>query len=122
MRIHSNVLGPNDLRSALAESVPAASIDEDAFSVVGSRSHARAFEVRLNAPAGKDSRGRTRRPPMDGRPGMAATYSEWGDFCVALFARDPGARIGPYRDRDHFHRETRGEFMVGVDDFLGATS
>lgn len=45
----------------------------------------------------------------------AASYAEWGWWLARLFERDPNARMGDYADREDFHAQTAGEFVVVSD-------
>lgn len=102
MRIHSNTLTALDIYRA-TDALPGV------FAQVewkGSRSHANAFEVRLE--------GTSTRLTMD-RKGQAATWDEWGVFIAAVFEVDPEALWGSaktpnYRNADHFHAVTRYRF------------
>lgn len=118
MRLHSDTLTRDEIDAALVNAdLPGVFID--VLSSHGSRSRARAFEVRLAAEPGKDRNGNVRRPRnsgsygSDGRdPFKGATYDEWGYFIAELFERDPDAVFGPYNGRDDFHRKTNGDYRV----------
>lgn len=119
MRIHSDTLTSDQIRGCI-ENDPrfdgsGASIWR--LNVHGSRSRARAFEVRIGANAGKDIHGKTRRPCMgstDWHPfyapenytEKALTYAEWGFFIASLFVLDENAIVGPYKGADDFYRQT----------------
>lgn len=109
MRLHSNTLTRQEITDTLRRTVPGAWIID--FSEHGSRSHKRAFEVKLRA-----DKAPGRRRPNHGYDGeYAATYDEWGAFIAVLYRLDPDMRFGGYRDRDHFHRVTRGNYAgVGM--------
>lgn len=106
MRIHSDTLTQKDLRDALG-SVPGRQVYfEDSPTEHGSRSHDRAFEVRLRGLGDRH----TRRPMYawrTGTDGMAATYDDWGYFLAHLFEVDPDAKAGPYDGRGDFNSQTR---------------
>lgn len=41
----------------------------------------------------------------------AASWDDYGWFLAELFERDPGLHAAYYRDREHFHQATRGQFL-----------
>jgi hypothetical protein len=46
----------------------------------------------------------------EGEPVWAATYDEWGWFLADIFDRDPDARLGQYKNKDHFDEMTKGKY------------
>ncbi|WP_281783735.1 hypothetical protein [Sinimarinibacterium flocculans] len=135
MRIHSDKLTPDLIRRCISEDerfdgTGAAiwKLDEH-----GSRSRARAFEVRAGADAGKDANGFKRRPAM-GQPAdpyghnyhpyahthydnwteKAMSHAEWGFFIANMFAIDPEAKIGGYDGHEDFVRQTWGPVKFGL--------
>jgi hypothetical protein len=102
MRIHTSAD-----RADLNAAARAAGVALDA-SEHGSRTHERAFEVRL-----ADGRGRSwRNSGQHGAAtweGNAATWDEWGIFLAELYRGDSEARVGGstrhpiYANADHFH-------------------
>jgi len=77
----------------------------------GSRTHAFAFEVRLEGTGGRNNTGLYGAGDYDG-----ATWDEWGAFFGALFDADPTARCGGtakrpvYADAEHYHFLTGDRF------------
>ena len=72
----------------------------------GSRTHDRAFNVRLEGSSRRRNASNT---------GQAATWDEWGVFLVSIFDRDPDARCGSakhptYANGLDFHIRTDGRF------------
>lgn len=135
MRIHSDVLTEQDLyaalRAARAEHPIGADVRIDTCSRHGSRKRAFAFEVRLLADcretpadvaadlvaAGRRSQ-RVRPLPNGGTYGAdhgaygyAPTWCEYGWWIDALYAIDPDAIIGWYKDRADFDGKTRYCFV-----------
>ena len=90
----------------------------DTLSVHGSRSRARAFEIKLRAGTGANRFGQIRRAPTTGYYGVpryrnvAATYDEWGILIAELLRVDEDAVFGPYKGHDDFDRQTRYEFAT----------
>lgn len=123
MKIHSDYLTRNDLAMALSTKA-LDGVYFDYCSAAGSRKRARGFDFRLQADAGKDGIGKTRRRRNTGRYGaedafqeaytFAATYWEHGVFFANLFAVDPSAIIGPYTGAIDFHEKTKSEFMPAL--------
>jgi hypothetical protein len=112
MRLHTNTLTATEISGALIRSGIPCHLRTLAPGY-GSRSHARAFEIRLAADAAapaRDADGKVRRHNMDGYPGKGATYAEWGAFLAKLFAADLAAKIGPYDSAADFNRKTRYVF------------
>ena len=105
MLIHSDIIAPFSIRAAVPSTCYLAghynrkqewaSIHEQ-----GSRSHNRAFSVRL---AGSSPHN------MQRLPDKSATWDEWGIFIERLFTLDPDAKIGVYNGRDDFMEKTRAE-------------
>ena len=97
MKYHTDTLARADFQAALPPGVWMTECGER-----GSRSHGRAFEVRLSGSSPYKQQGDTGY--------NAATYAEHGVFMARLFDAEPTMKIGHYRDRDDFHRQTRNEF------------
>lgn len=123
MRLHTDMLAEKDVRAALAEAKDAGQVARHVFfeklDAHGSRTHRRAFEIKLGAE--KDAA--HNRYTNSGKGGAdtvvghyAATYDEWGWFIARLFGRDPAAKFGGYRGRGDFHLQTRGAFRETVVD------
>lgn len=73
-----------------------------------SRSKARRFDVHFDA---EPMKGRRQSQHYDdGRPVTGITYDEWGLFIDRIYRLDPSARVGPYRNRDHFRAVTDYRF------------
>lgn len=123
MRIHSNILQLDDLTAARrAAGNGVLFLDVDDYSkygqptVVGSRSRARAFDVRLCSDGTPDVDGTSRRRAVnagtsrwiDRSAGLpkAASYADWGRFLAHLFDVDPDAIAGLYKGADDFHEKT----------------
>ena len=107
MDIHTDKLTKADLWAA----VPSGCYLE--VSEHGSRSRARKFTVGMSAAHGADAHGIKRAYARNtgnygggGDYDRAATWIEWGDWMVALFQLDPGAKIGMYDDPGEFVRMT----------------
>ena len=100
MRIHTNELMSGDFMN-LAEH-----IDEIEIAVLdsglGSRSHDRAYEIRLV--------GSSKYAPRNMPGCKAATYREWGRFLALVFKYDPSAKCGGYKNVEDFDAKTGGEF------------
>jgi hypothetical protein len=98
MQIHTDTLTKADLYLELP-----AGCDLE-VSEHRSRSRARRFDVAISADHGTDAHGIKRvyahNTGTHGGAGIdtprAATWIEWGDWMVALFKIDPGAKIGTY--------------------------
>lgn len=115
MRIHTS-LTAGDLRAILKACRASEIFGAVHFSTLdehGSKTHARAFEVKLGALLKVDGDGR--RWGNSGGYGAtsqtsgeyAATYDEWGWFLAGIFAFDPSARAGHnYADRADFNDRT----------------
>src|SRR5690606_21142873 len=77
----------------------------------GSRSHARAFEVRLEGNGGHRNSGAYGAQTDE----QAATWDEWGIFLARLYAIDPEMVCGTikrpiYRNAEHYHWTTGKRF------------
>ena len=105
MRIHTDTLTRQDIMSAARAARATWAITEHA-----SRSHERAFEVKL--------RGESNRPNFyDGDGLYAATWDQWGVFFGHLYRQDPRMVTGSvkrpaYADADHFHACTFARFAL----------
>lgn len=107
MRLHADVLTRQDILDA-AKDGP---IAFERLTEHGSRSHARAFEVKLSGSGTHKN---------DGAYGaqtdvQAATYDEWGIFLGRLYAIDPGMIVGTvkrpiYAGLNDFHYQTGERF------------
>jgi hypothetical protein len=120
MRLHSNVITPQQILDALsAEQAMGRIAPSVRFKVRtqhGSQSHARAYEIQLEATAQVKGDGRRAGNSgsygaMDGSNGYAATYDEWGWLMAHLYSIDPDAVWGSvkhpqYANRDHFDHIT----------------
>lgn len=110
MRIHTN-LTLQGMYDALRDSGAQDTIDFHKLTEHGSRTHARAFDVRLTGIGGHGNTGLYGAGDYSG-----ATWDEWGAFLGSLFDMDPEARCGSakhptYRDRDHYHFLTGDRFQ-----------
>lgn len=103
MRIHSDILTADDLRTAAQVAG-----DDVRISVAehGSRKRARAFAFSLSGTSSRD-----RQWASDTLPVKAATWDEWGMVIAELFRRDPDATIAQaYPSAEFFHWTTGGRF------------
>ena len=101
MKIHTNLTAA-DLRAALdASGIQNASL---LMQEKRSRSHDRRFDVYFDAEPMKGRR--QSQHYHDGMPVIGATYDEWGLWIEQVFQRDPGAKVGPYKDHHHFREVT----------------
>jgi hypothetical protein len=81
----------------------------------GSRTHPRAFEVRLEGTGGRNNTGLYGAGDYDG-----ATWDEWGAFLGAVYALDPAARCGGterqpiYAHAQDYHWQTGDRFRDGL--------
>lgn len=106
MRIHTDVLTSSDIYVAARH----ARVDVVTLTEHGSRSRARAFNVKLE--------GESRRRPNGGSSGAAyasgyaATWDQWGVFLGILFDIDPAMVTPYYVDRDNFQIRTGGRFTA----------
>lgn len=113
MRIHTDLIYDNHLLRALdSTGLTTDGVWLETCDQHGSRSRARAFNVKL---AATPRDGRRRRRNFATRLGddvntVAATYDEWGIWIRALFKVDPEAIIGQYKGVDDFHTQTHGRF------------
>lgn len=119
MRIHSDVLTPADLGSALRDTgLTVEGVYLDAVETHGSRSRARRLDVKLCA---KPRNGR-RRQRNTGHHGaefawqdpiwVAATYDEYGRWLAELFDRDPHMIVaGWYDGREDFRCATKFRYF-----------
>lgn len=105
MRLHTDHLTAADVHRATAK-LPGvyAEVTEH-----GSRSHARALEVKLTG-NGRVNASNT---------GYGATWDEWGAVIGALYLIDPGAVWGSvkrptYADAEHYHAVTGDRFRDGT--------
>jgi hypothetical protein len=77
----------------------------------GSRTHARAFELRLEGTGGRSNTGLYGAGDYSG-----ATWDEWGAVLGAIYRADPGARMGGsqphpvYADAEDYRWQTGGRF------------
>lgn len=113
MRIHTDNLGWADLSEAF-DSVrsEAPHVTLNIVSQHGSRSHRQAFEVNLRGHGDRHTR-----RPNTGTIGAnsdeyAATHDDWGWFLSAIYRRDVFAKVGPYKSMVHFHRVTKGAYLL----------
>jgi hypothetical protein len=80
----------------------------------GSRTHARAFDIKLEGSSKRRPNGGTSRgQASDLGTDYAATWDEWGVFLAAIYAVDPTARSWAYRDAEDFHWQTFRRFANG---------
>lgn len=109
MRVHTN-LKFREIFEVLRRS--GAPVDAEVLTEHKSRTHDRAFEVRLSGHGGMTNSGNHGAGSFQG-----ATWDEWGAFFGALYDMDPEARCGGtaerpiYRDRLHFHFLTGDRFQ-----------
>lgn len=123
MRLHTDHLTKVQLCETLAQCQVAGLVGNevtftDYVTVHNSRTHDRAFEVKLgyfDRVEGRTNRRQNRRG--DNVP-FAATYEEWGHFMAALFELDPAACWGSakygYNGVADFHEKTKHRFHVEV--------
>ena len=100
MRIHTNELYSGDFMNLAEhiEEIQIVALDQG----FGSRSHDRAYEIRLT--------GSSKSAPRNMPGCKAATYREWGRFLALVFKFDPGAKCGTYNGVSDFDAKTGGEF------------
>jgi hypothetical protein len=120
MRIRSNVLTEAHLYTALqSANVPGVSL------TIGRAGRGRgvlhSFDVYLEAVAGWDRHGTSRRMRGFGAGGIAATYYEWGYWMVELFKIDSEAIVGQYNGVEDFHAQTGGQFRNVDNSRIGPT-
>lgn len=104
MRLHTNKIDATHLHEATLN-LPGVSVQ---WTMHGSRSHARAFEVSLT---GNGQTG----GQWGNTDQKSATWDEWGTFLAALYEIDPDALWGTaknpvYRDAADFHFQTCDRF------------
>lgn len=107
MRIHTKLL-LNEMNDLLRSS--GAKITYHAITEHQSRTHARAYNVRLAGTGGRNNTGLYGAGDYCG-----ATWDEWGAFLGALFALDWDARVGSaknptYANGNDFHYQTAWRF------------
>lgn len=117
MRLHTDRLLASDVMDALDNVKNRGRVGEDVqFEVLESRrsrSHYRAYEVRLGSFSPK------RRPKNTGKRGSdsdaawrAASWDEWGWFMAEVYRMDQFVKWGStYHGRAQFNRMTTGRFM-----------
>lgn len=106
MKIHSDILTPQDILASVPDSCYLAPFDQPGFGrtrigMVGSRSRENGFIVRL---AGSS------RYHMRSLPHKSATWDEWGIFIAALYELDDDALIGHYGGHENFIADTKAAF------------
>lgn len=136
MRIHSDIIRPEDVRNALRTAQSEGRVSDhvhiDVLSAHGSRKRSGAVEVQLGSDTSesfislevetyahnygsprKILNKIKRRYPRQGKSQMAgdhlassATWHEYGHFIAELFAIDPHAIIGDYDQADSFYYQT----------------
>lgn len=102
MRIHTNKLWHHDLLN-IAERVEGITFSSTP-EVFNSCSHDRAYEIRLT--------GSSKYAPRNLPGHKAATYEQWGKFIARIFAYEPDAKVGYYKNAEHFHDVTKDEFRL----------
>lgn len=102
MKIHTSELFSGDICN-IAERIEGITLylTDDCY---GSRSHDRAYEIRLT--------GSSKYAPRNMPGYKAATYEEWGRFIARLFAYEPSAKIGHYKNEADFHEKTKYAFEL----------
>lgn len=105
MKIHTDLTAA-DMENALDNSgIVGASL---LMQVKQSRSKARRFDIYFDA---EPMNGRRLSQHYDdGRQVVGITYDEWGLFINQIYLKDPTARVGPYKSREHFHDVTDYRF------------
>lgn len=105
MRIHSDVLTLSDVWEAINKSGAYVDVLEEK----GSRSRARAFEVKLfgESPYWPNSGDRGA-----GSYDHAASYDQWGIMLAALYLKDSDMKTPYYRDNVHFHNMHGGRYLT----------
>lgn len=73
-----------------------------------SRSKARRFDIYFDAEPMEGRR--LSQHYDDGRQVTGITYDEWGLFIEQVFLMDESAKVGPYKDRNHFRDITNYRF------------
>lgn len=110
MRIHTNTLAESDLYTimdAARDKAPEVYVMID--SVHGSRTHARAYEVKLRG-CGARHRRHSNSGTYGASADMAATWADWGWFLGEAFKRDGTIKAGPYSGWRDFHVRTKNKF------------
>lgn len=104
MKIHSDVLTPEDFRTAVFNAGRGVFLED--FAMVGSRSRRWGFVFSLT--------GNSKHRRNFGGDGYAATWDEWGIVLAHLFLRDPNAHCGKhsYLSAEHFHWTTGNRFAT----------
>lgn len=105
MRIHSDKLTPQDVHKACRARGMSGVYAEVAAK--GSRKRDHAFEISMTGNSPYRTNSGNRGAAYDDR---AAQWDEWGIVIAELFALDPEAIIGQYKDADTFHQYTVGRF------------
>lgn len=111
MRIHSDTLTTDDIRTAATYAAAAGHgrVYVDSLTEHGSRSRRRAFEVKL---IGDGSHSKRRTNPGAGNWDRseleyAATHDSWGHLFAMLYSIDPNAIAGwAYSGAEDFHAKT----------------
>lgn len=107
MRLHTDVLTEQDIRDA----AKGGTIAFDRLTEHGSRSHKRAFEVKLTGSGTHTNSGRYGANTWE----QAATWDEWGIFLGNLYEKDPDMLVGSagnpiYSDSGDFDWKTENRF------------
>lgn len=106
MKIHSDILIPQDILAAVPDGCYLAVFNQPGFGRTrigreGSRKREKGFIVRLSGSSKHN---------MRNLPDKSATWDEWGVFIDALYSRDPNALIGFYGSREKFIKVTTEEY------------
>ncbi len=110
MKIHTDYLAPYDLRECLGDMT-----DVYVYATPkGSRSRRLGYDAKLAGFGARHTRNRNGDDPRIPWNVKAATFSDWGRWLAALFARDPYAVCGPYKGLLDFHEKTFGLYSTGV--------
>lgn len=112
MRLHTDLLTADELRAALvATGLSKKGVWLEVCEEKGSRSHRRAFEVRLGAEQ-RPGRHYTNSGKYGANTGFyAATYDEWGYWLAEVYRRDAYVKAGQYADRVDYHAQTKGFYL-----------
>ena len=105
MRIHTSANYAQMLRTLRGLS----GVYFDVLTEHGSRTHPRAFEVRLEGNGHRMNTG-----THGAGYSRAATWDEWGVFFGRLYEIDPEARCWAYYDAADFHERTSHRFTDGM--------
>jgi hypothetical protein len=109
VKIHTDTLTTQDIRECVPhgcylENFIGKNGHEVLIDQAGSRSHERAYEVRMSGSS---------RHTMDSRrmnyTAKSATWDEWGIFIANVFRREITAKVGWYKSLDHFIEVTKAE-------------